>query len=58
MPARAAKHPDDMSPEAILARAAKARGDVFPEWKLVALRLDAVHAHMVLDAPVPGSLRV
>ena len=28
--------PDDMSPEAILARAAKARGDVFPEWKLVA----------------------
>jgi alkylhydroperoxidase/carboxymuconolactone decarboxylase family protein YurZ len=25
-----------MSPEAILARAAKARGDVFPEWKLVA----------------------
>jgi len=27
---------DDMSPEAILARAAKARGDVFPEWSLVA----------------------
>jgi len=30
------RQPDDMSPEAILARAAKARGDVFPEWKLVA----------------------
>ena len=26
----------DLSPEALLARAAKARGDVFPEWKLVA----------------------
>jgi alkylhydroperoxidase/carboxymuconolactone decarboxylase family protein YurZ len=32
----ATPHQDDMSPEAILARAAKARGDVFPEWKLVA----------------------
>ena len=26
---------DDLSPEAILARAAKARGDIFPEWKPV-----------------------
>jgi len=25
-----------MSPEAILARATAARGDIFPEWKLVA----------------------
>jgi alkylhydroperoxidase/carboxymuconolactone decarboxylase family protein YurZ len=32
----ATPHQDDMSPEALLARAAKARGDVFPEWKLVA----------------------
>jgi alkylhydroperoxidase/carboxymuconolactone decarboxylase family protein YurZ len=32
----ATQHPDDLSPEALLARAAKARGDVFPEWKLVA----------------------
>jgi alkylhydroperoxidase/carboxymuconolactone decarboxylase family protein YurZ len=27
---------DDLTPEAILARAAKARGDIFPEWKPVA----------------------
>jgi len=27
---------DDLSPEALLARATKARGDVFPEWRLVA----------------------
>src|SRR5664279_5508549 len=26
----------DLSPEAVLARATKARGDVFPEWKPVA----------------------
>jgi len=30
------RNQDDLSPEAILARAAKARGDVFPEWKRVA----------------------
>ena len=36
MSATNSKREDDMSPEAILARAAKARGDVFPEWKLVA----------------------
>ena len=36
MPAPAAKQQDDMSPEAILARATAARGDIFPEWKLVA----------------------
>jgi len=36
VPAREAKPQDDMSPEAILARATAARGDVFPEWKLVA----------------------
>jgi alkylhydroperoxidase/carboxymuconolactone decarboxylase family protein YurZ len=34
--ARTGDQQDDMSPEAILARAAKARGDVFPEWKRVA----------------------
>jgi alkylhydroperoxidase/carboxymuconolactone decarboxylase family protein YurZ len=32
-----------MSPEAILARAAKARGDVFPEWKLVAHTVPATY---------------
>ena len=30
---------DDMSPEAILARATAARGDVFPEWKPIAYAL-------------------
>ena len=33
----AAEH--DMSPEAILARAAAARGDIFPEWKPIAYAL-------------------
>jgi alkylhydroperoxidase/carboxymuconolactone decarboxylase family protein YurZ len=36
VPASQDKREDDMSPEAILARATKARGDVFPEWTLVA----------------------
>ena len=36
MPASNRKDEDDLSPEAILARAAAARGDVFPEWKPVA----------------------
>src|SRR6478752_687795 len=31
-----ANAPDDLTPEAILARATKARGDIFPEWKPVA----------------------
>ena len=30
------KNEDDLSPEAILVRAAAARGDIFPEWKPVA----------------------
>lgn len=29
------KNEDDLNPEAILARATAARGDIFPEWKLV-----------------------
>ena len=36
MPAKSSSPANDLSPEALLARAAKARGDVFPEWKLVA----------------------
>ncbi len=31
-----ADKPDDLSPEAVLARATRARGDIFPEWKPVA----------------------
>jgi len=34
--ANKSRHQDDMSPQAILARAAAARGDVFPEWSRVA----------------------
>jgi alkylhydroperoxidase/carboxymuconolactone decarboxylase family protein YurZ len=37
---------DDLSPEAILARAAKARGDIFPEWKPVAQTLPKTY-HLV-----------
>ena len=29
------QHDLDLSPEAILARATAARGDIFPEWKTV-----------------------
>ena len=36
MPEQNTKHPEELSPEALLARATKARGDVFPEWHLVA----------------------
>ena len=36
MPASNRKDEADLSPEAILARAAAARGDIFPEWKPVA----------------------
>ena len=37
---------DDLSPEAILARAAKARGDIFPEWKPVVQALPKTY-HLV-----------
>lgn len=36
MPESDTRPADDLSPEAALARAAKARGDIFPEWKLFA----------------------
>ena len=36
MPAKTNSPAADLSPEALLSRAAKARGDVFPEWRLVA----------------------
>jgi alkylhydroperoxidase/carboxymuconolactone decarboxylase family protein YurZ len=34
--ARSTSSEYDMSPEAVLARAASARGDIFPEWKILA----------------------
>jgi len=37
---------DDLSPEAVLARAAKARGDIFPEWKTVAYAIPATY-HLI-----------
>ena len=36
MPAKSSSTADDLNPEALLKRAAAARGDVFPEWRLVA----------------------
>lgn len=37
---------DDLSPEAVLARATKARGDVFPEWKRVAYAIPGTY-HLI-----------
>ena len=31
-----AANSEDLSPEAVLARATRARGDIFPEWKPIA----------------------
>ena len=36
MTARSTASEQDMSPEAVLARATAARGDIFPEWKILA----------------------
>jgi alkylhydroperoxidase/carboxymuconolactone decarboxylase family protein YurZ len=44
--ASVANAPDDLTPEAILARATKARGDIFPEWKPVAQALPKTY-HLV-----------
>ena len=38
--------PPDLSPEAVLARATKARGDVFPEWKPVAYAIPKTY-HLI-----------
>ena len=38
--------PDDLTPEAVLARATKARGDIFPEWKPFARSLPKTY-HLV-----------
>ena len=39
-------NPPDLNPEAVLARAAKARGDVFPEWKPVAYAIPRTY-HLI-----------
>ena len=36
MPVSSAKVEEDLSPEAVLARATASRGDIFPEWKILA----------------------
>lgn len=40
------KHGADLSPEAVLARATKARGDIFPEWKPVAYAIPETY-HLI-----------
>lgn len=40
---------EDLSPEAILARAAKARGDIFPEWKPFAYAAPRTY-HLISEA--------
>ena len=45
--------PDDMSPEAVMARAIAARGDMFPEWQIVA---DALPETVALISRTGGYL--